>query len=124
MNVQRIDSAKSTPAFGTLKPGIKMSAETFDKLINIPVVSNFSKNFDGDVYVGSFIGRKSGQPQYSLDIRNVVPRGFLVKVKSLFSGEKHDMVILKTHATNLDDFQEALSRRDKDALSDIFFSKD
>ena len=78
MNVQRIDSAKSTPAFGTLKPGIKMSAETFDKLINIPVVSNFSKNFDGDVYVGSFIGRKSGKPQYSLDIRNVVPRGFLV----------------------------------------------
>lgn len=124
MNVQRIDSAKSTPAFGTLKPGIKMSAETFDKLINIPVVSNFSKNFDGDVYLGSFIGRKSGQPQYSLDIRNVVPRGFLVKVKSFFSGEKYDMVVLKTHAKTFEEFQNSLNRRSKDALTRIFFSKD
>ena len=124
MNVQRIDSAKSTPAFGTLKPGIKMPAETFDKLINIPVVSNFSKNFDGDVYLGSFIGRKSGQPQYSLDIRNVVPRGFLVKVKSFFSGEKHDMVVLKTHAKTFEEFQVALNRRPKDALTRIFFNKD
>lgn len=124
MNIQRIDSAKSTPAFGTLKPGIKMSAETFDKLINIPVVSNFSKNFDGDVYVGSFIGRKSGKPQYSLDIRNVVPRGFLVKVKSFFSGEKPDMVVLKTHAKTFEEFQNSLNRRSNDALTRIFFNKD
>ena len=124
MNVQRIDSAKSTPAFGTLKPGIKMSAETFDKLINIPVVSNFSKNFDGDVYVGSFIGRKSGKLQYSLDIRSVVPRGFLVKVKSFFSREKHDMVVLKTHAKTFEEFQNSLNRRSKDALTRIFFNKD
>lgn len=124
MNVQRIDSAKSIPAFGTLKPGVKMSAETFDKLINIPVVSNFSKNFDGDVYVGSFIGRKSGKPQYSLDIRNVVPRGFLVKVKSFFSGEKYDMVVLKTHAKTFEEFQNSLNRRSKDALTRIFFNKD
>lgn len=124
MNVQRIDSAKSTPAFGTLKPGIKMSAETFDKLINIPVVSNFSKNFDGDVYVGSFIGRKSEKTQLSLDIRNVVPRGFKAKVKNFFSRENRDMIVLKTHATNFEELQVALNRRPKDALTRIFFSKD
>ena len=124
MNVQRIDSAKSTPAFGTLKPGIKMPAETFDKLINIPVVSNFSKNFDGDVYVGSFIGRKSEKPQLSLDIRNVVPRGFKAKIKNFFSRENRDMIVLKTHATNFEEFQVALNRRSKDALTRIFFSKD
>ena len=102
MNVQRIDSAKSTPAFGTLKPGIKMPAETFDKLINIPVVSNFSKNFDGDVYVGSF----------------------KAKIKNFFSRENRDMIVLKTHATNFEEFQVALNRRPKDALTRIFFSKD
>lgn len=124
MNVQRIDSAKFTPAFGTLKPGIKMPVETFDKLINIPVVSNFSKNFDGDVYVGSFIGRKSEKTQLSLDIRNVVPRGFKAKVKNFFSRENRDMIVLKTHATNFEEFQVALNRRPKDALTRIFFSKD
>ncbi len=124
MNVQRIDSAKSTPAFGMLKPGISMPKETFNKLINIPVVSNFSKNFDGDVYIGSFIGRRSEKSQLSLDIRNVVPRGFKAKVKNFFAREERDMVVLKTHATNFDEFQIALSRRPKNALSKIFFNKD
>lgn len=101
-----------------------MPAETFDKLINIPVVSNFSKNFDGDVYVGSFIGRKSEKTQLSLDIRNVVPRGFKAKVKNFFSRENRDMIVLKTHATNFEEFQVALNRRPKDALTRIFFSKD
>ena len=108
MNVQRIDSAKSTPAFGTLKPGIKMPAETFEKLIN----------------VSSFIGRKSEKTQLSLDIRNVVPRGFKAKVKNFFSRENRDMIVLKTHATNFEEFQVALNRRPKDALTRIFFSKD
>lgn len=124
MNVQRIDSQKSNTSFGMLKPGFKMPAETFKKILNTPVVADFSKNFDGDVYIGNFIGTKSERLQYSLDIRNVIPRSFKAKVKNFFKGQDRDMVILKTHATNLDDFQEALSRRDKDALSDIFFSKD
>lgn len=124
MNVQRIDSAKSTPNFGMLKPGTTMSAETFDKLINIPVVSNFSKNFDGDIYVGRFIGRKSEKSQYSLDIRNVVPRSIMAKVKNFFSRENRDMVVLKTHAKTFEEFQVALNRRPKKALSKIFFDKE
>ncbi len=121
MNIQRIDSTKSNPSFGMLKPGLKMPAETFKKILNTPVVSDFSKNFDGDVYIGNFIGSKSEKLQYSLDIRNVVPRSFKAKVKNFFKGQDRSMVVLKTHATNLDDFQEALRRRDKNTLSDLFF---
>lgn len=107
-----------------LKPGVKMPQEIFDKLIDIPVVSNFSKNFNGVVYVGRFIGRTSEKSQYSLVVRNVVPRSIMAKVKNFFSREYRDMVVLKTHAKTFDEFQIALNRRPKKALSKIFFDKD
>ena len=123
MNIQRIDSSKSNQNFGMLRPASNMDYKKFRQISSIPVVSSFSKKFDGVLSVGSFISPHSGKMQYSLEIREVEPVGFFEKIRDSFVKHPKNAVTLKTHATNFEEFKISLHRRTNDTLAKIFFNK-
>ncbi len=122
MNIQRIDSQKSNTSFGMLRPSKLMTSDQFNKLSKMPVISNFSNNFDGEVSIVEFIGSKTGRVQYALAIDNIVPQGLIVNIRNFLHKRYRDHIMLKTHATNFDEFLEALSRRPKKILTKMFFN--
>ncbi len=122
MNIQKINSTPAqNTSFTALKAG-SIPEHVFAGIKDAPALRNFGKDYDACVSVGSFLSSKhEGRKQLSLDIDTIVPKSLKAKVASKLSLTRpSDVVVVKTHATNFEDFITAIWNRSSKLVEDLY----
>lgn len=126
MNIQKINSTPAqNTSFTALKAG-SIPEHVFAGIKDAPALRNFGKDYDAYVSMGNFISaKKEGRVQFSLNIDSIVPKSLKAKVMSKISlSEPADMVVVKTHATNPQDFITAIWNRSSNLLEKMYKNPD
>ncbi len=122
MNIQKINSTPvQNTSFTSLKKG-SIPEHVFAGIKDAPVLRNFGKDYEAYVSVGSFLSSKhEGRQQLSLNIDTIVPKSLKAKVSSKLSlTPPSDVVVVKTHATNFEDFITAIWNRSSKLVENMY----
>lgn len=125
MNVNASNNNHQSVSFGRLtRDNITMTKDMFKIVSDMPVVKTFGQKFNARVTMDSFLSSRPGnRPQMALTFTNVRPKTLFGKLKALINHNKTESIMLKTRATNIDDFYASLANKPKDALLKIYNKK-
>lgn len=126
MNIQKINSTPAqNTSFTSLKKGC-IPDHVYAGIKDAPALKKFGKDYDAFVSMGAFISSKhEGRKQLSLNLDNIVPKSLKAKVASkLTKSDPCDYVVVKTHATNHEDFITAIWNRSSKLIKDMYKNPD
>lgn len=122
MKVQSINANyPSSTTFGAYRRENTMSQKMFNVISEYPAVKAFGEKYNANLGVRAFFSKKdTKRQQLALVLENIEPKSFLGKIKHMFTKKPEESIVLKTRATNEDDFMSYIANQHSDSLFNIY----